>query len=65
MITVIKNGINPKLNRYDYPELYVKICIDEGENVIVQYGRENAEAKMHTWLFLLDWTACIYSYRFL
>jgi adenylate cyclase len=40
MITVIKNGINPILNRYDYPELIVKIGIDEGENVIVQYGHD-------------------------
>jgi len=40
MITVIKNGINPILNRSDYPELIVKIGIDEGENVIVQYGHD-------------------------
>ncbi len=42
MITVIKNGINPILNRYDYPELRVKIGIDEGENVIVQYGHDKS-----------------------
>ncbi|HYY66483.1 MAG TPA: adenylate/guanylate cyclase domain-containing protein [Nitrososphaeraceae archaeon] len=42
MITVIKNGINPILNRYDYPELSVKIGIDEGENVIVQYGHDKS-----------------------
>jgi adenylate cyclase len=40
MISVIKNGINPILNQYDYPELSVKIGIDEGENVIVQYGQD-------------------------
>ena len=40
MITVIKNGINPILNQYDYPELAVKIGIDEGKNVIVQYGHD-------------------------
>jgi adenylate cyclase len=40
MITVIKKGINPILNQYDYPELEVKIGIDEGENVIVQYGHD-------------------------
>jgi class 3 adenylate cyclase len=40
MITVIKNGINPILNGYDYPELAVKIGVDEGENVIVQYGHD-------------------------
>jgi adenylate cyclase len=42
MITVIKNGINPVLNKYDYPELCVKIGIDEGENVIVQYGHDKS-----------------------
>jgi class 3 adenylate cyclase len=42
MITVIKNGINPILNQYDYPELNVKIGIDEGENVIVQYGDDKS-----------------------
>lgn len=42
MITVIKNGINPILNQYDYPELGVKVGIDEGENVIVQYGDDKS-----------------------
>jgi adenylate cyclase len=42
MITVVKNGINPILNQYDYPELSVKIGIDEGENVIVQYGHDKS-----------------------
>jgi adenylate cyclase len=42
MITVIKNGINHILNQYDYPELCVKIGIDEGENVIVQYGHDKS-----------------------
>jgi adenylate cyclase len=42
MITVIKNGINPILNQYDYPDLCVKIGIDEGENVIVQYGHDKS-----------------------
>jgi adenylate cyclase len=40
MITVIKKGINPILNQYDYPELEIKVGIDEGENVIVQYGHD-------------------------
>ena len=40
MFTVIQNGINPILNQYDYPEVVVKIGIDEGENVIVQYGHD-------------------------
>jgi class 3 adenylate cyclase len=42
MISVIKNGINPILNQYDYPELSVKIGLDEGENVIVQYGHDKS-----------------------
>jgi adenylate cyclase len=43
MITVIKKGINPILNQYDYPDLCVKIGIDEGdENVIVQYGHDKS-----------------------
>jgi class 3 adenylate cyclase len=42
MITVIKKGINPILKQYDYPELSVKIGVDEGENVIVQYGHDRS-----------------------
>jgi adenylate cyclase len=42
MLTVVKNGINPILNQYDYPELNVKIGMDEGENVIVQYGHDRS-----------------------
>ena len=42
MITVIRNGINPTLKQYDYPELGIKIGIDEGENVIVQYGHDKS-----------------------
>lgn len=42
MITVIKKGINPILKQHDYPELCVKIGIDEGENVIVQYGHDKS-----------------------
>jgi len=38
MINVLKNGINPILNKDDFPELYIKIGIAEGENVVVQYG---------------------------
>ena len=42
MITVIRKGINPILKQYDHPELSVKIGIDEGENVIVQYGHDRS-----------------------
>jgi class 3 adenylate cyclase len=42
MLTVVGNGINPILNQYDYPELNVKLGLDEGENVIVQYGHDKS-----------------------
>lgn len=38
MIRVIKEGINPILNQYDYPELKVRVGIDYGEVAVVQYG---------------------------
>ena len=40
MIDVVKKGINPILSQYDYPEIQVRIGIDVGENVVVQYGWE-------------------------
>ena len=42
MFKVTRNGINPILNQYDYPEVIVKIGIDEGENAIVQYGHDKS-----------------------
>jgi class 3 adenylate cyclase len=38
MIRVMQNGINPILNDNDYPEMGVRVGIDVGENVVVQYG---------------------------
>jgi len=38
MIRVMQDGINPILNDNDYPEMGVRVGIDVGENVIVQYG---------------------------
>jgi class 3 adenylate cyclase len=40
IINVIKNGINPILDRMGFPELAIKVGMDEGENVIVQYGHD-------------------------
>jgi adenylate cyclase len=42
MINVVKNGISPILNNYDYPELMVKVGVDEGENVVVQYAYDKS-----------------------
>ena len=38
MIRVMQDGINPILNDNDYPEMGVRVGIDVGENVVVQYG---------------------------
>ena len=38
MIRAIKEGFNPLLNQEGYPELSVRVGIDVGEVVVVQYG---------------------------
>ena len=40
MISVIRDGINPILGQYYYPELKVKIGIDYGQSVVVRYGSD-------------------------
>jgi adenylate cyclase len=45
MINVIENGINPILEKdkkHNYPKLAVKIGIDEGENLAIQYGYDKS-----------------------
>lgn len=42
MVNVLIEGINPILSKLDFPELSVKIGIDEGEIVIVQYGYDQS-----------------------
>jgi class 3 adenylate cyclase len=42
MIYIIKDGINPILSKQDFPNLSVKIGIDEGENIIFQYGYDKS-----------------------
>lgn len=51
MIRIMREGINPILNQYDYPELNVRIGIDLGENVVVQYGWDThtVEGKQFRW----------------
>jgi class 3 adenylate cyclase len=41
MIEIMREGLNPILNEYDYPEMGVRIGIDIGENMVVQYGWSN------------------------
>jgi adenylate cyclase len=39
IFSAIKNGNNPILDQYDYPELSVKTGIDEGKNMVVLLGQ--------------------------
>ena len=38
MIKIMREGLNPILGEYDYPEMGVRVGIDLGKNVVVQYG---------------------------
>jgi adenylate cyclase len=42
MMRVVRNRINPILYQYEYPELGIKIGLDEGENIIVQYDHDES-----------------------
>jgi adenylate cyclase len=42
MITVLKNGINPILRKNNCAELQIKIGMDAGESVVVQYGYDRS-----------------------
>ena len=44
MINIIENGINPifEKDKDNYPKLAVKIGIDEGENLAIQYGYDRS-----------------------
>ena len=44
MIKIIEEGINPILNNYDYPDLYIKIGIDYGESMVMRYGKDKARS---------------------
>jgi len=52
MIKVVKTGINPVSQQYDYPDLAIKIGIDFGENTIIRYG--NNEEESHVDLLVLS-----------
>lgn len=38
MIKVIREGVNPILNQYDYPEMAIRVGIDVGKSAVIQYG---------------------------
>lgn len=39
MLKIIKEGINPILSDYGYPELQAKIGVDVGEHAVIKYGK--------------------------
>src|SRR5215216_6574503 len=41
MIKIMHEGLNLILNEYDYPEMGVRVGIDVGKNIVVQYGWDN------------------------
>ena len=44
MIKIIEDGINPILNNYEYPELFIKIGVDYGESMVMRYGKDKARS---------------------
>jgi adenylate cyclase len=42
MIKIMREGLNPILSEYDYPEMGVRVGIDVGKNVVVQYGGDSS-----------------------
>ena len=54
VFTVIQNGIKPILNQYNYPEVVVKIGVNKGENVILQYGHDKRSS-----IDILGYCMCI------
>jgi len=44
MIQIMEKGINPILNEYDYPPLYIKVGLDFGMNMIVRYGSDKQKS---------------------
>jgi class 3 adenylate cyclase len=46
MIKIMRQGLNPILSEYDYPEMRVRVGIDVGENVVVQYGGGGGSSRL-------------------
>ena len=44
MIKIIEDGINPILNNYDYPDLFIKIGVDYGESMVMRYGNDKVRS---------------------
>lgn len=59
MIKIMREGLNPILNEYDYPEMGVRVGIDIGENIVVQYGWDNRTYTAKKNLDILGYTNSI------
>ncbi len=42
MVSVLRNDINPVIHKHGYPNLQIKIGMAEGENVVIQYGKDKS-----------------------
>jgi len=42
MISVLRNDINPVFHKHGYPDLQIKVGMAEGENVVIQYGKDKS-----------------------
>ncbi|MDR4490418.1 MAG: adenylate/guanylate cyclase domain-containing protein [Candidatus Nitrosocosmicus sp.] len=42
MLSVLRNDINPVFRRHNYPDLQIKIGMAEGENIVIQYGKDKS-----------------------
>ena len=38
----VRNDINPVFRRHSYPDLQIKIGMAEGENIVIQYGKDKS-----------------------
>ena len=42
MLAAVRNDINPVFRRHGYPDLQIKIGMAEGENIVIQYGKDKS-----------------------
>ncbi len=42
MLSVLRNDINPVFRQHTYPDLQIKIGMAEGENIVIQYGKDKS-----------------------
>lgn len=42
ILNVVENGINPIIKREDYPKLAIKISMDKGKVIVIQYGYDKS-----------------------